>query len=162
MKRRRGFTLVEMVIVMLIIAILSGAAIIQFRSYIEKANDMAAKERVRHIRDVFMLWKLQNPDKDFPGGSAPISWTGATPNHMDELLAFARENLKESDYRYDGKYRYVYFGPYWHNGKWNPACIRVDKFYGNSSNWIGWNTGELENGVMYSLTLDKEPFHVNP
>ncbi len=95
MKRRRGFTLVEMVIVMLIIALLSAIAVIQFQSYVEKANDMAAKERVRHIRDVFMLWKLQNPNKDFPGGSAPIYWTGSTFNHMDDLLAFARNNLAE-------------------------------------------------------------------
>ncbi len=147
-KKRKGFTLVELVVVMLIIAILATIGIMKFVEFRERANDTAAKQNIRHIRNLCMMWKTKHPEEPFPDGVADISYTGSTSTGMDRLFSYIANNAEASVYTANSNYRYVYMGPSHAGGV---AYVRVIKLYGND---YGWNAGHdtTEPGTAYSLT----------
>ncbi len=71
--RRHAFTLVEVLIVVVILAILAGTVIPQFTASSEDAKDSAALYNLHTLRAQIELYKVQH------GGIAPTLTTGALP-----------------------------------------------------------------------------------
>ena len=59
-KLKKGFTLIEMLVVVLIIGILAGIALPQYQMAVTKAKVAAILPMMRHIKDSYMEWKLAN------------------------------------------------------------------------------------------------------
>ena len=57
-KKSKGFTLIEMLVVVLIIGILAGIALPQYQMAVTKAKVAAILPMMRHIKDSLMEWKL--------------------------------------------------------------------------------------------------------
>ncbi len=55
---KKGFTLLEMLVVVLIIGILAGIALPQYQMAVTKAKVAAILPMMRHIKDSYMAWKL--------------------------------------------------------------------------------------------------------
>ena len=83
---RKGFTLVEILIVVIILGILAAIVIPQFTSASQEARESSALSLLQTIRSQMELYKLQHGDKwpTTSGGAvaAEMSWaslTGVTP-----------------------------------------------------------------------------------
>ena len=59
-KNKKGFTLIEMLVVVLIIGILAAIALPQYQMAVTKAKVAAILPMMRHIKDSLMEWKLTN------------------------------------------------------------------------------------------------------
>src|SRR6516164_1211806 len=77
-QRRRGFTLMEVMVVAAILVILAGVGSIALFGYLEQAKEQAAKATLHKIEEAAMTWKLKKgnfPDNlqvlAQPDGNAP-------------------------------------------------------------------------------------------
>ena len=61
MNTRKGFTLVELLVVIAILAILSTVAVVGYTSYITKAEQQAAQTEAAHIEDAIVIALVSNP-----------------------------------------------------------------------------------------------------
>lgn len=69
MKVRKGFTLVEILIVVVILGILAAIVIPQFSNASTDAKENALKSNLQTIRSQIELYKIQHNDTLPPGGS---------------------------------------------------------------------------------------------
>lgn len=60
-----GFTLIEMIVVLAIIAILSSLAIPQISKYIDKANETKIMTVVSELNNIALLMQLENSQKEY-------------------------------------------------------------------------------------------------
>ena len=60
MKNKKGFTLIEMLVVVLIIGILAGVALPQYTKAVEKARATEAITNISSLEKAIDLWKLSN------------------------------------------------------------------------------------------------------
>ena len=84
MKNRKGFTLIEMLVVVLIIGILAGIALPQYQMAVTKAKVASILPLMRRWKDALAEYKLQHgsymtednnyPDADTLGVNWPSDW----------------------------------------------------------------------------------------
>ena len=84
-----GFTLVELIIVIAILAILSTGAIAGYSAYVEKANKTADQALVAEVKNALMLAYYSNSDA-FKGGVVVLSPDNyATADGLEDAMAAA-------------------------------------------------------------------------
>jgi prepilin-type N-terminal cleavage/methylation domain-containing protein len=90
LRNRTGFTLVELLIVITILAILATIAIPQFSSASHQARENTLKDELRYLRTQVAVYKAQHEDRPpgYPGGN-----TAAAPT----VAAFTAQMTQHSD-----------------------------------------------------------------
>ncbi|RKZ01822.1 MAG: hypothetical protein DRQ04_04390 [Candidatus Hydrothermota bacterium] len=90
LREKRGFTLIELMIVVAIIAILAAVAIPQYRKFQLRAKTSEAKANIGAIRSVEEGWSAEHdyyyaagPNPGTVPGSSPADWTSGT--NFDKL-----------------------------------------------------------------------------
>ncbi len=78
-RNQKGFTLVELLIVIAIIGILAAIAIPQFSSYRQKAYVAVTKSDVKNAYTAVQAYISENPGQPIPGGSVTGPGTLGAP-----------------------------------------------------------------------------------
>ena len=114
MGNKKGFTLIEMLVVVLIIGILAGIALPQYRVAVTKAKVASMLPLMRAWKDAYAMWKLQHseyyeggnseyglPTADDLGVNWPSDWECdnelETVCHNDEWRCYANDEDEEGD-----------------------------------------------------------------
>jgi len=141
MKAEKGFTLVEILIVVVILGILAAIVIPQFTSASTEAKESALQSDIQAMRSQIELYKIHHNDL-LPGeeGTGPLNIT--TPSTMARFDA-ALIN-KTDQYGAVGVLTQHRFGPYMRRVPDNPFCslspantVEVDGAPGGNSH--GWH-----------------------
>ncbi len=74
-QRQQGFTLIELMIAVIIIAILAGIALPAYQDYVRKARRADAHDSLMFIHNLQEKWRANNPQ--YSGSLADIGFTGA-------------------------------------------------------------------------------------
>jgi len=111
--RRKGFTLIELMIVVAIIAILASIAIPQYKKFQLKAKTSEAKSNIGAIRSAEETYAAEN-DVYLQAGWAPDTVPGTSPASWDgDTVGFSKIGFRPSGKVY---YRYgVADGSTWKN-----------------------------------------------
>ncbi len=86
----RGFTLVELLIVVLILGILATFVIPQFTSATQQARSNTLKDELRYLRTQVMVFKAQHQD-------VPPGYPGGNPTGTPTAQSFADQMTRHSD-----------------------------------------------------------------
>ena len=70
LKKRTGFTLVELLIVIIIIGILAGAMLLVAGSGTDKAEATKIVSNLRSLKTAALMYYADNPNKEFPADEA--------------------------------------------------------------------------------------------
>ncbi len=93
MKNRKGFSLIELLLVVAVILIISAIAIPNFLRSRERANEASAVASIRTINTAAVTYSVTYPNLGFPaslpamGGANPCTATPAQACLLDDLLA---------------------------------------------------------------------------
>lgn len=88
-KRQEGFTLVEILIVVVIIGILAGIAVPMYSNVQEKAKVAATQAELSGIKTALVLWEMEH---------------GAPPEELDEFISSLGSDMESGSKLYLGKY----------------------------------------------------------
>lgn len=105
MKKSKGFTLIELMIVVAIIGILAAVAIPKFANLIRQANEASCKGNLGAIRSALSIYYGSNE------GIYPSSMAALTPNYMAEI-----PNAKPGDGTNTNEVETVHTGSQSYNG----------------------------------------------
>lgn len=78
-RRAGGFTLIELVIVMAVVAILSAIAVPSYREYIRKSRRAEAVQALATISQLQERWRANNPTYGTAANLATITSSGTLP-----------------------------------------------------------------------------------
>lgn len=115
----RGFTLVEILIVVIILGILAAIVVPQFGSASKEAKLASVKTSVQTLRSQIALFRLQH--NDFIPGVVPLTGSGATfsqATFWDQLTMYSDVTGVTNGTR-TGVYQK---GPYMQSAPTNPLC----------------------------------------
>lgn len=77
-----GFTIVELLIVIVIIGILAAITIVSYNGIQDRARDVIIRDAARKLSDAFALWSADNPGVDpRSGGTSSVGPATATGCH---------------------------------------------------------------------------------
>jgi general secretion pathway protein G len=95
-KIRRGFTLVEILIVVVILGILASIVIPQFSSASHQARENTLKDDLRYLRVQIQVFKAQHKDvaPGYPGGSVAAAPTES--DFVDQMTKYTSESCATS------------------------------------------------------------------
>lgn len=91
--KRRGFTLIELVIVIVILGVLAGVAALSFQNVTRSAKDGVAKSNLRAIKSACQVFQTDNNGL-LPDAANKIN------DYLDEELKKAWGNPAGSEYTY--------------------------------------------------------------
>lgn len=100
MRRENGFTFVELLVVVTIIAVLSGIAMVSFTQTNEGARDSKRKADLEQIRSALEICRAEQ-------GSYPASITTTVTCGGQVYLNPVPEDPREGQVGYDYRYTYV-------------------------------------------------------
>jgi len=83
MKAKKGFTLVEILIVVVILGILAAIVIPQFTSASTEARESALKSDLQAVRSQIELYKIQHLGDALPGANAATTFQQALEDYTD-------------------------------------------------------------------------------
>src|SRR5437870_688383 len=94
--RARGFTLIEVLIVVVIIGILATVVVPQMSGASKEARDNTLKDEMRYLRTQIQVFKAQHIDKSpgYPGGN--ISGVPTEQAFLDQMTSYSDENCGTS------------------------------------------------------------------
>ncbi len=92
-RRRKGFTLIELVVVIAILALLLAVAIPAYTGYRERAEEQADKANIRMLENAAML---------YISDGAPDSFTW-TDGEQDDVKKYVKNWPEGYQVTYDGK-----------------------------------------------------------
>jgi len=139
MTRNKGFTLVEILIVVIILGILAAIVIPQFSSASQDARESALTSDLQTLRSQLELYNIQHLDHypDVKSEDGGATWTADTPNFVARLIGTTDQYGQTSG---------TTFGPY------------MQKFPTNSINGLdtvrvdGAAAGENKDGWHFNTT----------
>lgn len=91
--KRRGFTLIELVIVIVILGVLAGVAALSFQSVTGSAKDGVAKSNLRAVKSACQVYQVDN--------------NGNLPNAKTAIEKYLDKELKEAWSATSGDYVYT-------------------------------------------------------
>lgn len=109
-KRRKGFTLIELVIVIVIIGVLAGIAALSYANVTQSSQDGVAKANLRAMKSAVLVYQADKAGKFPPAAGGVVAPAGgkAGLENMDNLKPYlepkAYENPGEA---YIYKYEYT-------------------------------------------------------
>jgi general secretion pathway protein G len=126
---RRGFTLVEILIVVVVLGILATVVIPQFSSASQQARQNTLKEELQYLRTQITVFKAQHVD-------VPPGYPGGNPTSTPTTTDFSNQMTECSDVSFDlsqaGGAAYPY-GPYLSQLPVNPVNgFNTFKMVGNN------------------------------
>lgn len=139
MKKRKGFTLLEVLVVSIIIAILAGISIPSYVKWVEMARAKEALENLRFIRDAMSAHNMKDPLRNYQGGCPVV------PAEMGIHIPF---NHTVSLTANSGVYATKFF-----QYNFNVACNVVISRMGNPRGAVA-----TPDNTMYSLFAASELF----
>ncbi len=147
MKARKGFTLVEILIVVVILGILAAIVIPQFTNASTEAKESSLMSNLQTLRSQVELYKIQHND-DLPGVTPSV----ATPTGEQFVTALTTQT--KQDGTAGDK-----FGPYLQKIPSNPFSViedtvvtLADKSYGDSS--LGVNAAIDGSACAWNVVFD--------
>lgn len=75
-KTKSGFTIVELLIVIVVIGILAAITIVAYNGIQGRANDAKVRSVASQVAKAFQLWSAQSGQTTAPGGSGSAAFTG--------------------------------------------------------------------------------------
>ena len=92
LKNKKGFTLTELIVVIVVIAILAGVMLPTLTSYITKARVSAAEQEAQVIVNAYETWNIENQAGQYEGTFKEYV--------VDELKLATDENLADGTGEY--------------------------------------------------------------
>ena len=77
---KKGFTLVELLVVIAILAILATVSVVGYTSFIDRANQSTALQEMTQIRDSVIAEDILNPNFSISGGTITVA-DGTDPSY---------------------------------------------------------------------------------
>ena len=109
MRRKRGFTLVELIIVIAVIAILIGIALPRLRGMIDEGNTVKAAAELRALQAAVESYYIHNSKAYPPDGSS--TWQSALTSAKPKLIGTALTDPFNTgvQYQYDKSANGLYY-----------------------------------------------------
>lgn len=86
--RTQGFTIVELIIVIVVIAILAAITIVAYNGVQSRANDTVIKSDLRDIAQKMVTYQLTGADGTIPTTASQWTDSGATATHRSYSLRY--------------------------------------------------------------------------
>ncbi len=109
-KGDKGFTLVELMVVVVIIGILAAIAIPMYSSYTDKANKKSASGELKGLQSIMETYYAENSDVPAAATGAVSDWT----TKYDAKYTYTRNGTHDYQFKSKTKYGgvYVYIDEY--------------------------------------------------